>query len=955
VRKLSIANSVFRTRARGPRFRALGLASAMAIAFVAPVLARSHVRASAHGHLYHDNLSAAERYAWEQIKQGLPANFNEECDDWLDPKQGDDPGWRDENKCRTLRATFVADILTRPPLRDSVHYKGIDIHGAKIVGNVDLSFGKIDRPIHIIESRFEGSVSLRNARVEGVVLLDSSVITGQVDATELHSDGDLSLRRTAISEEGLRLDRATIAGVVDMTGATCMGDLDANSLQTTRDLLLGNGAKFKNVRLGDGNIGGAISLVGASFDGDFIATGVQATDLLMHSQIGNKTRFKNVYLNHAKVTGEVALDGSLVGGNLTLNTARVDGSLFLRSDNSNKANFKTIDLRGATVSGEVDMSGSNFNGDIDARSLRVGGSLFITTDLESKNRFGRVNKTVFSKLNLKNAKVGGQLDMSGVSFNGDLYAPFIQIGGSLLMRSTNKIMSTFKNVELSGANVTGQIDMTGASFDGDLNADSLQVGESLLMNAKGASKTSFKKVTLRGAKISGQVDMGGASFEGDFDARFMQVGGALLMGSQEQYKLKSSFEKVDLRSAKISGEFSLAGARLNGDLYAPFLQVGGSMFMRSRDGAKANFKTVEIANARIAGQIDFSGANLDGDLNADFVQVGGSLFMSSEDNNTASVGKVNLNGANVAGGTFMDRAILRDRLIAQGLRVGGDVSLRHIHADGRLGMPFSQLGGNLDIGGSDLTSLDLHGAAIAGEMRLGDGNRLIGWRALLDQPDAIDLRNAHVGSLSDNKYSWPKRLYLDGVSFVHFGGAEGDSGADMVKRGADWWDRNFARLEKDFTASPYEQLATAFGGAGYRDLADELHYDEQLRATEKSSILGIAGSALMRWGAGYGIGSYMFRALYWVIGLSLIGALILRFRVKGVADRNHGFLWCFGAAANKLLPGISLKKEFADFFDDPANNKFTPRQELFFVILTALGWALSLIVLAAFAALTHGP
>jgi hypothetical protein len=379
------------------------------------------------------------------------------------------------------------------------------------------------------------------------------------------------------------------------------------------------------------------------------------------------------------------------------------------------------------------------------------------------------------------------------------------------------------------------------------------------------------------------------------------------------------------------------------------------MFMRSRDGNKATFKTVDITNAKIAGHMDFSGASLDGDLNADFVQVGGSLFMSSDDNNTASVGKVNLSGANVAGGASMDRAILRDGLAAHGLRVAGDVFIRNIHADARLAMPFAQLGGNLHFGGSDLTSIDLHGASIAGEMRLGDGNRMVGWRALPDQPDAIDLRNAHVGSLSDNKYSWPKRLYLDGVSFVHLGGAEGDSGADMVKRGADWWDRNFAQLEKNFTASPYEQLATAFGGAGYRDLADEIHYNEQLRATEKSSVLGLAGSVLMRWGAGYGIGSYMFRALYWAIGLSLIGALILRFRVKGVADRKHGFIWCFGPAANKLLPGISLKKEFTDFFDDPAHNKFTPRQDLFFVVLAALGGALSLIVLAAFATITHGP
>jgi hypothetical protein len=177
----------------------------------------------------------------------------------------------------------------------------------------------------------------------------------------------------------------------------------------------------------------------------------------------------------------------------------------------------------------------------------------------------------------------------------------------------------------------------------------------------------------------------------------------------------------------------------------------------------------------------------------------------------------------------------------------------------------------------------------------------------------------------------------------------------MVRRGADWWDRNFARLDNDFTSSPYEQLAAVFTSAGDHDAADGIRYQEQIRAAEKSGVLSFADSTVMRWGAGYGIGSYMFRALYWAIGLSLLGALILRFRVKGVTDRNRGFVWCFGASVNKLLPGINLKKEFADFFDDPARNKFTLRQDFFFVVLASLGWVLSLIVLAAFATITHGP
>ena len=52
---------------------------------------------------------------------------------------------------------------------------------------------------------------------------------------------------------------------------------------------------------------------------------------------------------------------------------------------------------------------------------------------------------------------------------------------------------------------------------------------------------------------------------------------------------------------------------------------------------------------------------------------------------------------------------------------------------------------------------------------------------------------------------------------------------------------------------------------------------------------------------------------------------------------------------------VSLKKEFGDFFDNPDLNKFTPGQDFFFVILTALGWLLGLIVLAAITTITRGP
>lgn len=270
-------------------------------------------------------------------------------------------------------------------------------------------------------------------------------------------------------------------------------------------------------------------------------------------------------------------------------------------------------------------------------------------------------------------------------------------------------------------------------------------------------------------------------------------------------------------------------------------------------------------------------------------------------------------------------------------------------------MPFLQLRGSLDLGGADLGTLDLRGATISGEMGMGDDEHedsAIGRRPATAQSVTLNLRNAHVGSLSDNKHSWPASMQVDGFTLAHLGGSGGVSSNDMVERGAGWWERNFAARDQ-FHPATYENLALVFAAAGERDAADDIRYAEQVRADRTISWtnpLYLGWRWLLRWGAGYGVGRYMFRALYCAIALALIGAFILHRWVPEAA--KNGRLWCFGASVNRILPVIELKKEFKDLFDERKN--FTPRQDFFFTILAAFGWVLGVIVVAAFATITHG-
>jgi hypothetical protein len=812
---------------RGP----LALAAAIAIASACAAIAQGATPAEPR------KASAAEDWAWSKIQEGSTADFNKQCGE-LDASRSDDPGWADPNGCRTLTAAFLIDILKHPDSWKTPD-AGVKIRGAKIVDDLGLEFAKLQRFVSITNTRFEGAISLDDARSENKIDLTGSSLF-RFEASQFHSDSSLKLG--GIRCEGkLNLRGAQFKDDLDLVDAQVKGDMDANALQ-------------------------------------------------------------------------------------------VGGALHMRS-RDREATFKSVSLISAKVVGDVDMIGVHVDHMLNAHSLQVGGSLVLRADAEARQAvYGSAGSATETAIDLTSAKVTGNVDMDGVVVDGSFDAAGLQIGESLLMRrsggkSDGKYVATLHTISLGGAKIDGSLDMTGARVD-RLDAPSLQVSGSVRL-CPPSNDCSFQDVVLKSAKVAGDVDMAGAD-----------VAAPILLG----------FAKVD-------GNLNMSGARIT-MLDAPSLHVGESLVMKSVEQRAGSLAEIALGNAKIDSGLDMSRARAR-ILDAPSLRVGGNLNLD-----TAAIEEVNLKEASVGGNLSMEGARITT-LDASSLHVGesllmsverqtggpvAEIAVGNAKIDDlldlagaratKLNAPSLRVGGNLNLNSANIEEVDLKEASVGGYIQVG---------ARGDQPTigALDLSNARAGSLLDDGKPWPKIMHLDGFTFSRL------ANQDMIKRSHNWWD-DWARLDLSNSSYPYEQLAAAHSAAGDRDAADDFHYYERVRAAESPSWTVRPLSHVLRWGAGYGIGYYMFRALYWAIGLSLLGALFLRYCANKGIEGKHGFVWCFGASVNRLLPVLSLKKEFTEFFEDPKLNQFEPWQDFCFVALAVLGWMLGAVVLAAMGTFTRG-
>ncbi len=373
-------------------------------------------------------------------------------------------------------------------------------------------------------------------------------------------------------------------------------------------------------------------------------------------------------------------------------------------------------------------------------------------------------------------------------------------------------------------------------------------------------------VRLIGAVITGPLILNFAQAQGETDLRACHFTDA-----------------VAARRARLV-QLVLSGSHLPG-LLAEGAQVEGSVFMI---GVTTTGR-ISFATAEIGGQLALHGASIT-TFTAQGARIGASVYLrASADTAFTASGEVSIAGAVIGGQLACDGAQIANpggiALNAQGARVDGGVILcnrgaQPFRASGNVHLSGAVIGGQLDCTQAELSNPGGH--AFSGQrMRVGAE---FFWQNVTVAGGDVQIPSAHVGDLVDDLASWPDggRTYLDGFTYDRI---TRNAAVDAETRLA--WLARCNSHDGRFLPQPYSQAAAVLARMGHEAEARRIMEDQARRkGRARRAARRTRGGPMALPATGFdwiwdraaqlvvGYGYQPFRSILWLLGLSLLSAVL---------------------------------------------------------------------------------
>jgi hypothetical protein len=455
------------------------------------------------------------------------------------------------------------------------------------------------------------------------------------------------------------------------------------------------------------------------------------------------------------------------------------------------------------------------------------------------------------------------------------------------------------------------------------------------------------------------------------------IKGARIDGALELYGATIDW-LIAFESCRFSDEIQLADAEVGlltmpgthtKSILAPRLRVARGLFLRERFHADGE---VNLEGATIGGGLACDAGTFSNPggyaLNAEGIKVDGHVFLRE---GFKAEGEVRLLGATIGGQLACDAGTFSNpdgyALNTQEIKVNGGVFLRKgFKAEGEVRLLGATIGGNLECDAGTFSNpsgyaLSAQGIRVSGSVFLRDEFEADGaidftaaevdgwfqWQNIRNPEKAtLGLRGARVGTLFDEKKSWPKQLHLDGFVYDRI---YHEAPTDAKTR-LDW----LALQPGDrYLPQPYNQLARVLHEMGHEQDARKIHYakvnDPQRLAD--MTFWGWAWHHVLRYTIGNGY--YPARALGYAVFFVLFGCLLFYF-----VDRNGGMIATGNSsdppvAFNALVYSLDAFVPLIDLHQVKYAHPIRWEVRLYFWLHIAAGWSLTTLLVVGFTGLVR--
>ncbi|MFC5931729.1 hypothetical protein [Cryobacterium melibiosiphilum] len=228
-------------------------------------------------------------------------------------------------------------------------------------------------------------------------------------------------------------------------------------------------------------------------------------------------------------------------------------------------------------------------------------------------------------------------------------------------------------MQISDAQIKGDLEMSGVRSEGSVEADGIHIEGNFTLAKAVLADPDGDALSLDGAKIDGGAFMNELAAIGEVRALDVQVSGQLSL--KKAVLSNPDGNALNLDGAKINGGASFSELTARGEVRALGIQIGGQLTLRKATLANPNGDALSLDAGHIAGGAFLNELTATGGVRVLGLHVGGQLSLIKANLFHTDGTALNMDGAKIDGDAYLNEITATGEVRGLGMHIDGQLAL----------------------------------------------------------------------------------------------------------------------------------------------------------------------------------------------------------------------------------------------------------------------------------------